>query len=408
LEEQYPPVPANQNAAGLYLQAAEMLEALPLPDTGVPPAAPDEAQEPLPFIGCGEPPESIDELAPFLQDRLESYLAVNNASLQLTYAGAEMAQARFSVDFWGIYISGAGSSLRSLSRLLSLDGLRHLVHQDSEGVVSALAAQMALERALAEQPQYYHFPVDSGLAWRTNELLRLALANANFTAEQLRSLRGQLEQRIDQDLDCRHSFGATLVQSRTYAYEMARMLISEDDGVGLHDEALEWLLGLVWRASGWEEDLSLTLVRGQRLLLAACNASAEEIATGDLTPQLEELASRSILVDFVFSYSDKTVDNVHVTRAIKSLAVLAIAIEESRLEHHSLPATLEELVPKFLDNVPIDPFSAGPMEYRPKNRGYVLYSWGPDREDDGGMEVGVTEKGGIDYRGGDTVFRVVR
>jgi hypothetical protein len=47
---------------------------------------------------------------------------------------------------------------------------------------------------------------------------------------------------------------------------------------------------------------------------------------------------------------------------------------------------LEELVPEYLEAVPIDPFDDKPIKYKRTEPGYVLWIVGEDGEDNGGVE----------------------
>ncbi|MGH9329592.1 MAG: hypothetical protein ACRD09_04050 [Vicinamibacterales bacterium] len=47
------------------------------------------------------------------------------------------------------------------------------------------------------------------------------------------------------------------------------------------------------------------------------------------------------------------------------------------------PAPLSDLSPEFLKSVPDDPFSGKPLLYRRDDIGYVVYSVGATRADDG-------------------------
>lgn len=60
----------------------------------------------------------------------------------------------------------------------------------------------------------------------------------------------------------------------------------------------------------------------------------------------------------------------------------ALAVYES--EHGRYPEHLNQLVPEYLTALPKDLFSDKPMIYRPKEDGYLLYSVGPNGEDEGG------------------------
>jgi hypothetical protein len=63
---------------------------------------------------------------------------------------------------------------------------------------------------------------------------------------------------------------------------------------------------------------------------------------------------------------------------------LALALAAFRAESGRYPASLEELVPKYLPTVPGDIFSGKPLIYKPAENGYLLYSVGPNGIDDGG------------------------
>jgi hypothetical protein len=83
----------------------------------------------------------------------------------------------------------------------------------------------------------------------------------------------------------------------------------------------------------------------------------------------------------------------------------AIAIERHRLTHQgALPANLEQLVPEFLKSVPADPFDGQALRYKLLPKGYVVYSVGPNRKDDGGKERSY-QRAAKDY---DETFTVAR
>lgn len=63
----------------------------------------------------------------------------------------------------------------------------------------------------------------------------------------------------------------------------------------------------------------------------------------------------------------------------------AIAVERYRLAEGRFPESLEQLVPKYLEIVPIDPFDGMPLRYKRLEKGYTIYSIGEDGEDNGGI-----------------------
>jgi len=63
-------------------------------------------------------------------------------------------------------------------------------------------------------------------------------------------------------------------------------------------------------------------------------------------------------------------------------AAAALAAERYRLAENRWPAKIEDLVPRYLDAVPTDPFDGRPLRLRHLPHGIVMYSVGPDRVDD--------------------------
>jgi type II secretory pathway pseudopilin PulG len=66
--------------------------------------------------------------------------------------------------------------------------------------------------------------------------------------------------------------------------------------------------------------------------------------------------------------------------------LVALAIERYRLADGKLPESLTELVPAYLDSVPMDPFDGNELRYKKLETGFVVYSIGEDLSDDGGKE----------------------
>jgi hypothetical protein len=67
-------------------------------------------------------------------------------------------------------------------------------------------------------------------------------------------------------------------------------------------------------------------------------------------------------------------------------ASCGLAVERYRLARGALPEMLRDLVPRYIPDVPLDPFDGKPLRYKHLERGYVVYSVGPDGTDDGGKE----------------------
>ena len=66
-------------------------------------------------------------------------------------------------------------------------------------------------------------------------------------------------------------------------------------------------------------------------------------------------------------------------------AQTAVAIARYRLANSKLPKKLSDLVPAYMEKIPIDPFSGQDIIYRLDNESYTVYSVGDDQKDDKGF-----------------------
>jgi hypothetical protein len=73
-----------------------------------------------------------------------------------------------------------------------------------------------------------------------------------------------------------------------------------------------------------------------------------------------------------------------LTLAKLRCAAVALALERYRRDHGNWPKSLEVLTPAPLTQVPADPFDGKPLRLRRLDDGAVVYSIGPDGEDNGG------------------------
>jgi hypothetical protein len=72
-------------------------------------------------------------------------------------------------------------------------------------------------------------------------------------------------------------------------------------------------------------------------------------------------------------------------QTVSDRAEIACAIERYRLAIGSLPKTLDQLVPGYMETLPHDVINGKPLNYKQEgNSRYLLYSVGANQTDDGG------------------------
>jgi hypothetical protein len=77
----------------------------------------------------------------------------------------------------------------------------------------------------------------------------------------------------------------------------------------------------------------------------------------------------------------------YISRAMKcdvhrGLCDLAMAVTAYRAKNNSYPADLKELVPEYIDRIPLDPFDGKPLKMKSVDGGLDLYSVGSEKEDE--------------------------
>ena len=94
----------------------------------------------------------------------------------------------------------------------------------------------------------------------------------------------------------------------------------------------------------------------------------------------------------------------HRMQALMDATRIILALRVWYLEYGTYPEGLSLLVEeKYLEDLPIDPYSSDVFRYERQADDFVLYSLGADFDDDGGVQT-EDGRGGEDELGGDSVF----
>jgi len=103
---------------------------------------------------------------------------------------------------------------------------------------------------------------------------------------------------------------------------------------------------------------------------------------------------------------DRPYERLVTIVAILRTGRLALMVEDYRSQTGGLPPDPTTLDPAALESVGPDPFSGEPLGYRKLGKGYMVYSVGPDGQDNNGHDD--PERPWAGEAGTDIVFRVLR
>jgi len=151
-----------------------------------------------------------------------------------------------------------------------------------------------------------------------------------------------------------------------------------------------------------DETVFLELMRRQMELADTTPPDHRTRMLEDLQQDIPPLA---IVTHIVYPVYSRSADKRDQAVANIDLFEIALAAESYRAEHGEWPADLQALQATLSYELPQDPFAGAPYRYRREQSGYIVYSPGPDLDDDGGHGP---RDAGYGYDNCDIVWRVSR
>ena len=371
LGQTYAVDPAFDNAADYYLAAFSHYSE---PDA--------QAKEVLPRVGKAKLPARTESVDAAMLQAIEVFLSENEKALTLLHEAVALDYSRYPMDFgqgFHVFAPWLGG-VREAAFLLSLEGLAACAQGDSNRAVESVHATLALAKSL-DCPVLISRLVQIAIQATAYHNIEQMVNRVTLTDVQLQTISGWVEAYVKpegyrQNLIGEGCFGLAMFRapgslspemggSKILAAIVVPMKI-----LGLYDRDMLAYVNLM-------QDYidALALPEGERTV--AYEAIAQAFSRGErgglLTKQFAPALWRTYQLE---------VRNI----ARRRVTWTALAAERFRLAQGRLPTTLDELVPTYLDAVPIDPFDGQSLRYRLLEKGYVVYSIGTDEIDDGGAE----------------------
>lgn len=335
---------------------------------------------------------------------LRTLLDENREVVELLLKAYRLPAGKYSLD----YSKGAQMELEHLgatwfaTRLLRVKTYIASMDGDGKGAYEALVAGIALMRPLQKEPILISQLVHGGCMGTLLEAMQDTLRHVALTKEHFAELQHMFNQGHHPE-----------TMARALALERASGLSLYEDPVryleamgprpnDLLHRSYETLIRTYNAFGGYTRDREQFLDYIDAIEYALTLPFSE---ASNIMPQLGENPGYQ---SFFPSIAETLNTNLEImpmyqalntTRHIQGATVAAI--EQYRLDHGTRPPELNALTPNYLPETPQDPFDLQPMRYRREGNGYMLYSVGPDGDDNGGTL-------GEDYGEGDLVFHVGR
>ncbi len=307
-----------------------------------------------------------------------------------------LREAAMTLEFDTRLALSEGDADRAAENLVALFGQAAqvlqgpMLIQQLVGLALAERAVQAAERVLAE-----HAAALSDEQWTA---VAHAAARVGAGGEIRVDLRGERAMVLDA-IEHMYADGG---KGAMTADGLRLLTVFDGEVMGLYEaEGIAGRTEAAWRAlRGGEERrerlMAAVLSRGDEVREAALRTLDASEAEGLLplaelvrgrTPREPGSASEFVAAQLADAQRVPHATARRATLRVRSLQA-AVGIELYRREHGEAPPSLEALAPRYLPSVPVDPWSGVAVRYRVTAEGPVLYSVGPDGDDDGGRPVG--------------------
>jgi hypothetical protein len=343
-----------------------------------------DAMDAVPIMGKAEPPARGEPLDAPARQTAERFLADNQQTLSLLHEAASIECCRYPDDFAKDSDPKASgpAAMRAAVQLLGLEALIASENKDTDKFFDSVRASLALARSI-DGPLMIHRLIHISARGYTYRSIERAINRIPLTDAQLQRLSAWIKasdssegfKRVLLAEQCRalHTFTAPLP-------DVSNRLGEEQKGL-LQLLAFSRMLGLNCRDAlsyiGLMQESIDALELPDPDRLEAFEAVQEAVRSGKrggaATRLLWPALARSLQINI------RCLAHVRVTQA-------GLAVERYRLAEGRLPQSLANLVPAYLEAVPVDPFNGQEMGYRVRKTGFVVYSVGEDLSNDGGAE----------------------
>jgi hypothetical protein len=369
------PIPEAQNSAGVVERVHSLL-----PKGGWPPRALDNES-----LGISAPVHRLDDQA------MKALLR------ELGPCAAAIREARRLADLpRGLRVRVAStrpldfvvadfSSARSVTSLLHYDVLRLAQEGDLRQAVRSCRAALNAARSQSEPfgiPQLVRIAC---IAIACNALER-TLAQGEPDPDEL-ALVQQLLTQEDSHRTLRELIRGERACADATLEGLANGTVPLSQVIAAGKESGSW----------WPTGPSRSSVRREHPFLL--RTMTRFLETTDL-PEHEQLAALEALSAEIDRDAKKNPVSAQLTPSLSTIAracfrktaqvramLVAVALERHRQQSGKWADRLDDLVPAFLEKVPLDPYDGKPLRYARWAEGVVVYSVGEDRIDNGGEVV---------------------
>lgn len=382
LDEWYEQVPYGENAAQHVLDAIAYLQELE-----------PEQKGRIPWLGDAQKLARTGPLGEETSSIIAKLLQNNEDAIERLQTAGALEHSRYPVELTKGHapLPHLGSLLRAV-QLLCLKAIHHAEQGEQGSAAQAIVSVFGIANSLAAEPLLMSQMVRQMSQSRALSVLERVMSRTNLNEDHLVRLRETITAAYDPNATVRGLVGERCIAIQTVrdpdsvGIDLTPILASDDPSL-LRFHAAQ-ALGVVDRLLIRYIDHTNRCVAALRL-----SPSQHPQAARELEREYQEIREAHSVFSFFTPSAARCVwdDLANMTRL--RLAGVALEVERYRLANDRLPEQLADLVPGFLEAIPLDPYDGQPLRYERLDPGFVVYSIAKDGVDEGGRERPARQRG---------------
>src|ERR1051325_3095635 len=401
LNRWYAPVPDNQNAAFVLTQAFAFRRLYP-----------DSRSN---LIFHFKFPKRAEALSPEQTELLNGYIALNEARLNKADEALTLSASRYPIDCT-LLMNTLLPHLGWLDEIAELHQFSACIAIEAGSAAFAssnIVMMLALARTLDNEPLLISQLVRLKLVGRAFATLERRASAGAFSSVEIANLAAAFKLTHATNIGARALIGEramTIPYFRMTRAEAGRINPSKNGDDPKKDSPAPYNGPAILKLIGYYElDYGSYLLAMRKAIALLSNAPPENLRAGKYLGGVGEASTQRqrTLSGLLLSSYAGVPRRENEAIATQRLALAALDVESFRNETGRLPENLAELSPKYFEELPKDPFTGLELKYRRTEKGYVIYSVGPDQQDNGGLEK-ADKKQSDDKKSYDITFTVER
>jgi len=307
-------------------------------------------------------------------------------ALKLLHKGAAIEHSRYPIDLSKGFeaLMPYLADFRTGARLLKLEAALHAENDKPQLATDSITTMLGLARSLSKEPVLISQLVRFACQGLAVSALEHVINKTEFTDEQLVELSETLADGEDLSAMPRTFAGERCAGVSIFKIPAAKILQVVDGG----SSQLSVLAIALYKFAGLADMDAIMYLDLMNDYMKAIQLPSHERqdAADAIDAKFETIPRIYIILRMIMpALSRVTTIDIRTIAQLRT-AQVGLAIERYRLATGSLPKTLAELVPTYLDAIPKDPFDGKDLRYKKLEAGFVVYSIGEDGNDDSGKE----------------------